>query len=285
MPFKYDELINLKVEGTPFEYNDTRMLLYNMSVGMGRDPLDPQELPFVFERPALKVVPSVASVLAGGGGKLLAGIDINWSKVLHGEQRSRFHRPFPASAKLIGASEVTEVVDKGPDKGAVITLLLSAKLENGEPLYETENVIFARGNGGCGGPSKSVHAPHQLPDRSPDFVHVTETRKDQALLYRLNADRNPLHADPEVAKKAGFPTPILHGLCSYGLACRALLATTCGYEPARMKTLDVRFTSPVFPGETIHTDIWVDSTVVSFRCRVEARGIIHLNNGRCELHG
>jgi acyl dehydratase len=117
------------------------------------------------------------------------------------------------------------------------------------------------------------------------LVHVTETRADQALLYRLNGDRNPLHAEPEFAKRAGFPAPILHGLCSYGIACRAVLASVCGYDPARIKSFDVRCTSPVFPGETLHTDIWVDGQIVSFRSRVEARGITSLSNGRCAISG
>jgi len=153
--------------------------------------------------------------------------------------------------------------------------------DTGEKLCTLGGTIFARGDGGFGGPSKSAAVLHVIPERKPDIVHVFETRRDQALLYRLNGDRNPLHAQPEFAKRGGFPAPILHGLCSYGVACRAVLASVCDYDPARMKSFDVRFTSPVFPGETIATDIWVDGEVVSFRSRVEARGITSLNNGRC----
>ena len=158
-------------------------------------------------------------------------------------------------------------------------------MASGEKLYDTENVTFARGNGGFGGPSKSSAVPHMLPARAPDIVHVTETRPDQALLYRLSGDRNPLHAEPGFAKGAGFPKPILHGLCSYGIACRAILAAVAGYDPARIKQFDVRFTSPVFPGETIHTDIWVDGEIVSFRSRIAAREVISINNGRCIVNG
>jgi acyl dehydratase len=285
MPIDYDDLISRRADGKAFSYADTRVMLYNLSVGMGRDPLDPKELPFVFEQPALRAVPSFAAVLGGGGANLLAGVDIDWNKVLHGEQRLTVHRPLPPSAELVGSSWISEVTDKGADKGAVITLTVDVRLASGEPLYTMDNVIFARGNGGFGGPAKSSFTPHQTPERAPDIVHVTETRRDQALLYRLNGDRNPLHAEPEFAKRAGFPAPILHGLCSYGIACRAVLASVCDYDPARMKSFDVRFTSPVFPGETIHTDIWVDGEVVSFRSRIEARGITSLNNGRCLIGG
>jgi acyl dehydratase len=150
-------------------------------------------------------------------------------------------------------------------------------------LYTTENVVFARADGGFGGPSKSRFVPHVLPERAPDIIHVAETRKDQALLYRLNGDRNPLHADPRFAQRVGFPAPILHGMCTYGIACRAVLASVCSYNTSRIGAFDVRFTSPVFPGEKVHTDIWVDGGVVSFRSRIEARGVTAVNNGRCVI--
>jgi len=283
MPFKYEDLISRRVDDLPFRYDDTRMLLYNMSVGMGRDPGNEKEFPFVYENPELRVVPTAAAVLGGGGGNILKGVDINWAKLLHGEQRLKIHRPIPPAAELLGSTRISEIVDKGTEKGAIVALEMDVKLASGEPLYTMENVIFARGDGGCGGPEKSVHTPHTIPGRNPDFVHVTETRPDQALLYRLNGDRNPLHADPAFARKAGFEKPILHGLCSYGIACRAVLATVCDYDTRRMHSFDVRMTSPVFPGETIHTDIWVDANIVSFRCRVDTREVILLNNGRCEI--
>lgn len=281
MPINYQELISRRVEGKAFSYTDAQVLLYNLSVGMGRDALDPKELPFVFEQPELRAVPSFAAVLGGGGSSILAGTEIDWNKVLHGEQRLTLHRPFPPAAELVGSTYVAEITDKGADKGATITVANEVRLASGELLYAMENVIFARADGGFGGSSKSKATPHVMPERAPDLVHVFDTRPDQALLYRLNGDRNPLHAEPGFAKRAGFPAPILHGLCSYGIACRAVLASVCDYDPARMRSFDVRFTSPVFPGETVHTDIWVDGEVVSFRSRIEARGVTSLNNGRC----
>ncbi len=283
MPFNYEEVIDRRADDIPFRYTDTQMLLYNLSIGMGRDPADANELPFVFEGSGLKVVPSAAAVLGGGGANLLKGVNLNWTKLLHGEQRLRIHRPLPPSAELMGTTYFSEIVDKGTDKGAILTLTMDVKLASGEPLYSMDNVIFCRGDGGCGGPSSSNVSPHTIPDRAPDLVHETSTRPDQALLYRLNGDRNPLHADPAFAHKAGFEKPILHGLCSYGIACRAVLASVCDYQPERMQRFDVRMTSPVFPGETILTDIWVDDNIVSFRCRVKERDVTLINNGRCDI--
>ncbi len=283
MPFTYDEIMACRAEDVHFSYSDKEMLLYNLSIGMGRDPANERELPFVYENPALQIVPTAPAILGGGGAMILRNIDINWPRNLHGEQRLKIHRALPAAADLIGNTRISEVVDKGPDKGALITMEMDVRLSTGEPLYTMENIMFARGNGGCGGPTKSEAIPHTLPDRQPDLIHISETRSDQALLYRLLGDRNPLHADPKVAQKAGFPKPILHGLCSYGIAGRAVLVSVCDYDPTRMKSFDVRFTSPAYPGETIHTDIWIDGNIVSFRCRAEHRETILINNGRCEI--
>jgi acyl dehydratase len=285
MPIEYDDLISRRLVDRSFSYTDTQMLLYNLSVCMGRDPLDENELPFVLERPMLRVVPTAAAVLGGGSARILAEVDIDRNKLLHGEQRLTVHQPLPPSAELVGSTRISEITDKGTAKGATITVTMDVRLASGAPLYTTDNVIFARGDGGFGGPSKSSFAPHILPQREPDLVHVTKTRADQALLYRLNGDRNPLHAELEFARRAGFAAPILHGLCSYGIACRAVLASVCNYDPARIRSFDVRFTSAVFPGETMHTDIWVDGEIVSFRSRVEARGITSLSNGRCAING
>jgi acyl dehydratase len=281
MAINYDDLMSRRADGVKVSYSDQQVLLYNLSIGMGRDPLDEKELPFVFEKPVLRVVPTFATTLLGGGFAVLGGTGLNVQMILHGEERLTIHRPFPAAADLTASIWISEIVDKGADKGALITVTSEACLATGEPLFTTDHLIFARGDGGFGGPSQSGFTPHSLPARVPDIVHVTETRPDQALLYRLNGDRNPLHAQPDQAKRAGFPRPILHGLGSYGIACRAILATVCDYDIARIKRFDARFTSPVYPGETIHTDIWVDGEEISYRSRVEARGVTLLNNGRC----
>jgi len=282
MPLDYDSTLAVQEIGRRSSYDEKDTMLYALSIGMGRDPYDPQELPFVFEGAGLRVIPTLATTLAGGS--LVTQLDIDLPKMLHGEQRMKVHRPIPASANLINDMRVVDVLDKGEGKGAIIyTENVIREEDNPDPLVTLGYSLFARGDGGFGGPERPAIPIHQLPDRAPDHRHVTETRQDQALLYRLNGDMNPLHADPELAKKVGFNVPILHGLCGYAIACRAVLATVCDYDPDRIAEFDVRFSSPVYPGEKITTEMWVDGNVVSFRCRVEERDIVSINNGKCIL--
>jgi acyl dehydratase len=282
MAMDYDHLMSLAVEGERHEYSDRETILYALGVGFGRDPLDEAELDYVYERGALKTVPTLASVLTRVA--LLRDCGYDYSKVLHGEQRLTLHRPLPPAGKLIADSRVVAAYDKGRDKGAVIlaeTKVRSA--EDGTPLFTLGSTVFARGDGGFGGPAGSGPEPHRLPARAPDLVCALETRPDQALLYRLSGDRNPLHADPALAKRVGFPAPILHGLGTYGTACRAVLQAVCGYDHTRIASFDGRFSSPVYPGETIATEIWVEGHIISFRCRVPARDVTVINNGKCTL--
>jgi acyl dehydratase len=150
-------------------------------------------------------------------------------------------------------------------------------------LFTAGATVIARGDGGFGGPSGKGAAPHRVPRREPDLSCDTPTRSDQSLLFRLNGDRNPLHADPDTAMSAGFSIPILHGLCTYGIACRAVLQTICNYDHTLIEGFDARFSLPVLPGDTITTDMWQDGNIVSFRCSVKERDIIVLRNGKCTL--
>lgn len=282
MAMNYDHLMSLALDGARHDYSDQETILYALGVGMGRDPLDERELDYVFERGQLKTVPSLATVLTRA--PLLRDSGMDYAKVLHGEQRLELHRPLPPSGTLIADSRVVAAYDKGPDKGAIV--LTETKVRSaadGAALFTLGSTIFARGDGGFGGPSGSGPEPHRLPERAPDLVCALETRPDQALLYRLSGDRNPLHADPALAKRVGFPAPILHGLCTYGTACRAVLQTICDYDHTRIAGFDGRFSSPVYPGETIATELWVDGKIVSFRARVPARDVTVINNGKCTL--
>lgn len=287
MPIDYDHIMGLKAEGDVFAYDDRDTMLYALGIGFGRDPLDARELPFVYERdldPAnLKTVPTMATVIAFGQ-RVLAGSGINYLMVVHGEQRLTLHRPLPPAARVLADARVVGCYDKGAGKGAIVLTEQSLRLaDSDEPLCTLGSTTFARGDGGFGGPSGGGPEPHPLPNRAPDAVCALDTRPDQALLYRLSGDRNPLHADPEVAKRAGFPRPILHGLCSYGTACRAVIQTMCDYDPTRIAGFDVRFSSPVFPGETIETAMWREGDVISFRCRVPERDVVVITNGKCTL--
>lgn len=283
MAIDYDKLMASKSLGQEFQYGDRETMLYALGVGFGRDPLDAKELPFVYES-GLKTLPTQATVIAWGAGAM-GGSGINYLMVVHGEQKLTLHKPLPAAAKISVDSSVVGAWDKGKDKGAIIvTETVIKEKQSGDKLCTLQSTIFARGDGGFGGPREGAPQPHQMPERAPDMTVEAATRADQALLYRLSGDRNPLHADPEFAKAAGFPKPILHGLCTYGTCCRAIVSSSvCDYDPTLITGFDVRFSSPVFPGETIAVDLWKDANIVSFRARVKERDVVVINNGKCTL--
>ena len=202
-------------------------------------------------------------------------------KVVHGEQRITLHAPLPASGEVIGRTRVTGLVDKGEGKGA---LLYSEKeitdAATGKLLATTGSTTFLRGDGGFGGPSGPVIPPNPMPEGAPEIIVDLPTRLEQAFYYRLNGDDNPLHIDPEIAAKAGFPRPILHGLCTLGVVTHALMRELGDYRPDALKKLSLRFSSPVYPGETIRTEIWKNG---AFRARVVERDVVVVNNGHAEF--
>jgi acyl dehydratase len=282
MPIAYPAILDLKTEGQAFAWRDRETMLYALGIGMGSDPLDMDELPFVYEN-NLKAVPTLATVVAWGAGPL-GKTGINYLMVVHGEQSVTFHKPMPTEAQIIADSRIAGAYDKGPGKGAVIyteTVIKDAK--SGEPIATLLGSTFARGDGGFGGPSDGAPTPHEVPSRAPDRSIDIPTRPDQALIYRLSGDRNPLHSDPSIATAAGFPRPILHGLCTYGITCRAVLQTYADYDPAKIKSHAVRFSSPVYPGETITVDMWKDGDTISFEARVKARDVTVIKNGKTVL--
>lgn len=281
MSSRYDELMALRCLGQAYAYSDREVMLYACGIGMGTDPLNEQELAFVNEasyaaRP-LKVVPTFASVAAWGAGP--GDMKLNMLMLVDGERDIRFHQKLPVAARITADSRVTGVWDKGADKGAVIQTETVLRDDSGAALATLLASRFARGDGGFGGPSDGQPAPHAVPSRAPDLRVEIATRPDQALLYRLCGDRNPLHSDPEFARRAGFPRPILHGLCSYGITCRAVLQTYADYDPAAFKRHAARFSAPVFPGETVSVALWKDGDVVSLEAAVKERGVTVIRNG------
>jgi acyl dehydratase len=283
MPINYDELMQARSAGIESKYGDRETMLYALGIGFMRDPMNEAELPFCYEN-GLKTVPTMATVIGWGQGGTMARSGINYLMVVHGEQRITMHKPLPSAAEVVSDERVLGVFDKGKDKGAVlVTERVMREKNSGDKLCTLVSSTFARGDGGFGGPKDGAPEPHQLPARAPDLVHECDTRADQAFIYALSGDRNPLHRDPKVAKMAGFPRPILHGLCSYGTACRAIISTVCKYDPAKITGFDVRFSAPVFPGETIVTEMWVDGPIVSFRCKLKERDVVVINNGKCTL--
>ncbi|MDE2462932.1 MAG: MaoC family dehydratase N-terminal domain-containing protein [Alphaproteobacteria bacterium] len=283
MAIKYDELMQTSVRGLKASYGDRETMLYALGIGFGRDPLNEAELPFVYEN-GLKAVPTMATVIGWGASGVMSKSGINYLMVVHGEQRLTLHKPLPTTADVEMDERVVGIWDKGEGKGAILVTERSIRQAgSAEPLCTLMSTIFARGDGGFGGPKDGAPSPHALPERAPDVVHACDTRADQALLYALSGDRNPLHRDPQFAKMAGFPRPILHGLCTYGTACRAVLSAICNYDAAKITGFDVRFSAPVFPGETIVTEMWRDGAVISFRAKVKERDVVVLNNGKCTL--
>jgi acyl dehydratase len=294
MPIDYDDMMQSGATGLVSRYDERDVMLYALGVGFMRDPLDRNELPFAYEQ-NLKVVPTFASALPRGMAPIekqrnAVKSSINLMLVVDGERHITFHKPLPTAANLIADEHTIGVYDKGKEHGAVVVNeRLVREAASGEKLFTIISSYFARGDGGFGGPFPNAHShggpePHPIPERAPDLVKECDTRPDQAFLYALSGDRNPLHRDPAFAKLVGFPRPILHGLCSFGTACRAILSTVGQYQPERVKEIAVRFSKPVFPGETIVTEIWADGGTISFRAHVKEReGVVVLNNGLCVL--
>lgn len=233
-------------------------LLYAVGVGAGAvDPLD--ELAFTTENTkgvAQQVLPTMAVVLGAGGGEAYAAVgEINFTMLVHGEQAVELHRPLPVEGEAESVVTVTGIYDKG--SGALLqTETVATDVASGEPLFTTRSGAFIRGEGGWGGDRGPSGPRNVAPDRPADHVVSYATRTDQALLYRLSGDRNPLHSDPSFAAMAGFDRPILHGLCSYGFTGRALLHALCGSDPARFRSMEARFSSPVYPGDTLEVSMW-----------------------------
>lgn len=266
-----------------YEPRDT--ILYALGLGIGGDPLDRAQLRFVYED-GLRALPSM-SVILGYPGFWLSDpkTGADWKKLLHGEQSIELFKPLPAKGTVIGRTRVVDVIDKGAGKGALVLSERDLIEEGtGDLLCRMNSTSFLRGDGGFGGPSGPTKAPHPIPERAPDLEIVHPTLPQAALIYRLSGDYNPLHADPEIAKAGGFERPILHGLCTFGIASYAVLVGAAEGDPDRLTSLAVRFSAPVMPGETIVTQIWREQDgVVAFRSKVRERDIVVINNGRATI--
>lgn len=282
MPLDYDALMGTSTAGNPAAFDDRDTILYALGLGFGADPTNEAELAYVFEGRVLKTVPTMASIVIPGG--LLGDCGWDFSRAVLVEQRLDLYRPLPAAAQLLTDSRIAAAFDQGPDRGAVICVESEVRLARYETaVFKLGSTYVARGDGGSGGPAGSTPQPHALPKRDPDLSCDIDTRPDQALLFRLCGDRSPLYADPLQARRAGYDRPVLHGLCAYGVACRAILKTICNFDHTLISGFDARFTAPAFPGETLTTEMWQDGNVVAFRCLVRSRGAVVIDNGKCTL--
>lgn len=284
MPLDYDKIRNRRFADVVHTYTERDTILYALGLGYGHDPLDTDQLRFVYED-RLRCAPTMPVILGYPGFWMKepdAGID--WVRVVHGEQSLVLHAAIPVAGTVVGRTKVKAVVDKGRDKGAlVIQERTVTDQATGRLLATLEQVTFCRGDGGFGGGDDPPPPAPPMPTTPPELVRDLPTIGQAALLYRLSADPNPLHADPSVARAAGFQAPILHGLCTFGAAGHALLGALCGYEPGRLSALSARFSAPVYPGETLRTEIWQQGDDVRFRTRARERDVVVLDHGRARL--
>jgi acyl dehydratase len=266
-------------EGEPHEstWDSTSCLLYALGVGAGATDATGFELEFTTENSAdvtQRALPTMAVVLGGGGTGMFAALgEFNPAMLVHGEQSVTLHKPLPVSATVTTTSRIADIFDKTK---AALVVLENTAVDNadGEPLFTTSSALFIRGEGGWGGERGPSGPRNEPPDRPPDEMVTYTTRPDQALLYRLNGDRNPLHSDPSFAAMAGFDRPILHGLCTYGFTGRALLHAVCGSDPDRFAAMEGRFSQPVMPGDQLDVHIWEDDDGAVFQTRVGDRVVI-----------
>jgi acyl dehydratase len=287
----YQTLKNWQFPETEHRYTAEDSMFYALAVGLGADPADERQLAFVNDTtPGTPLALPTMAVILGYPGSWMrdprSGID--FTMIVHGEELLVLHKPLPAAATVVSKHRVTRIVDKGDGKGATVTYDKELfDKASGEKLATVTHTTFCRGDGGFsardGFSDPSPVAPPKVPQRDPDLTCELRTLPQQALLYRLCADRNPLHSEPAFARKAGFERPILHGLGTYGVACHALLATLCDYDPRRLKSLFARFSAPVFPGETIRFEMYREGGGIAFRARVKERDRVVLDYGRAEI--
>ena len=274
-------------------YTADDSMRYALALGLGDDPMDLHQLQYVNDTIAgtPRALPTMAVVLGFPGSWMqdpATGID--FAKIVHGEEEITLHQPLPAAGTVLAQHRVVAIVDKGEGRGATVTYDKELRDQaSGALLATVRHTTFARGNGGFsahdGVTDISPPAPPKPPTGTPDQVVEIRTLPQQALLYRLCADRNPLHSEPAVARAAGFDRPILHGLCTYGIASRAILSGWCATRPERLLNLFARFSSPVFPGETIRVEMYAGASAgeIAFRATGLERGVTVLDAGRAQI--
>ena len=282
MPIEHQTLNTAEVTDVPFSYSERDVILYALGIGCGSDPTDPTQLAYVSEHAGLQALPTFAGMFVPDNIVVDAGID--QTNMLHRSEVLQLFRPLPAAADLLANQRVIALSDRGERRGADFELETELRLAKDDTVVcMIRTRIIARNDGGFGGRTAAARERHRIPDREPDLVCDLPTRPDQALLFRLSGDFNPLHADPATARQAGFERPILHGRCTFGIACHAVLKTVCDYDFTLIREIAGRFSAPVYPGDVITTEMWQEGNVVSFRCRVLSRDVTVINNGCCTL--
>ena len=289
MALDYEKLMTWQEPEIIQRYSIQDTILYGLSLGYGSNPVDENDLSFVYER-QLKALPSMATILASPWGWLYhAKVGINPTLAVHGFQGIHLYKILPVATEVGSILKVKGIEDKVPNRGAIVWFERNLyETKSGDLLATIEASMFCRGDGGYGGEKhEHEHGPRQIkehPTRPPDFIRQYTTLPQLALIFRLHGDLNPIHADPLVALKAGFNRPILHGLCTYGMATKAILETCCDSNPIRLKSISTFFSAPVFPGDAIDFRIWLNHNSVYFEAVVSLRDAIVLKGGSAELH-
>lgn len=280
MPIDVDRAAGATFAPTTYEWSDRDVILYHLGLGAGNPPTDENELRYTYEGdlhvlPSFGTIPPFGTMMSLGS---VEGIDVNLASILHGEQEIEIYKPIPTSGTVSQEGRVIDIFDKG--KGALIVMeIVSTDEKSGEPIFTNRSSIFVRGEGGFGGDS-GPSTVSTGPDREPDHIVESPTIPQQALLYRMSSgDLNPLHADPGFAMFAGFERPILHGLCTYGIALKAVVGAALGNEPSRVSAYKARFSGSVYPGETVVTRIWETDDGVALEAVTAERGEAVLGNG------
>lgn len=280
---RYADAMAMRFPEREYAYDTNIAQLYALGIGVGLDAADSSALQYLYEQ-SIQALPSLATVVAWED-TWLEAIELDLTKVVHGEQRITLHQPLPVSGKLRSCFRLRDIFDKGPGKGAIVlaeTQLFDAATD--ALLATLLSSVFARGDGGFGGEPGPVPPMRPVPERKPDATLLSPTMPNQAALYRLSGDRNPLHIDPAFASKAGFPKPILHGLCVFGMANYALIRLAAAGDAAQLEHFEARFSAPFYPGETLLTEIWqLTEHDIAFRCLSAERNLVVLDRGTARL--
>jgi acyl dehydratase len=282
-PIDTDTLLNYAVPDARDDYDPRDAILYALGVGAGLSS-EVDETYFLYER-GLQALPTMALVLGTAGFWPMdpkAGLD--WLNILHGEQRLTLHQPLDPAGILHGKTSITDLADKGPGKAAMIRATRTLKNPGGELVAEAIETWVVRGGGGFGGARDLPGEPlPAVPSRNPDYAVTLPTSRAQAAIYRLSGDRNPLHIDAITARRAGHDRPILHGLSTMGVIARAVIHACAESDAARLREIALRFTAPVFPGDTIETHIWHEADCLHLRAIVRERNIVVADYGVATL--
>ena len=281
MPIDPSKALGAELGESQYSWTRDDVILYHLGVGAGVPATDPGELEYTYEK-NLKVLPSFGVIPvfgAMGGMGNVEGLTFNFAMLLHGEQDITLHKPIPPEATVTNTGRVAELWDKG--KACLCVLEVETKHE-GEKLFTNRFGLFLRGEGGFGG-EPGPKAGNEAPDRKPDGVIESTTLPQQALIYRLSGDKNPLHADPDFAKMAGFETPIIHGLCSYGVVCKAVVDEVLGGDTDRVARYQARFRGVGYPGETYLTSYWKEGNKVLIQAKSKERAELVITNAAITL--